>query len=46
MFVVPEPYRDAAPALSLMFNTSGLLKMSQSVTVFTIPIHICSNFNH
>jgi hypothetical protein len=36
---------DASPAPNLMFNSSGLLKTLQSVTVFTFPIHICNLFN-
>jgi hypothetical protein len=31
---------------NLITNTGGLLKMSQTVTVFTFPIHSYNHFNH
>jgi hypothetical protein len=36
IFVEPDPQRDAARAPNLMFNIDGIVKISESVTVFLL----------
>jgi hypothetical protein len=42
----PTALAPIALAPNLMMNTGGLLKMSQTVKVFTFPSHIYNHFNH
>jgi hypothetical protein len=42
----PEPQRDTAPSTNLKLNKGGVLKMSQTVTVFfTFPSQFHANVN-
>jgi hypothetical protein len=44
ILVEPRPQRDAASAPKSMV-ISGFLKMSQILTLFSVPIYICNYFN-